>query len=190
MDSFYCYIFPFHSHWWPYRPPYPVPDTFIENLGTVKRGAAGQKHLNSKQKWEKTPRLKSTFPCQKYLARRRLRLRSWGFSLLGKPQEFVRLLNLRVVDHILFSTVDALIEGRFWPSETKDSQPQLWHFFPFGFFPALRASWLFRPPAQMILTVVDIIYSVVVAVWDGDDAQGHYGHYFCLYKCISMIGYF
>ena len=29
----------------PYRSSYPVRDTFIQSLGTVKRGAAGQKHL-------------------------------------------------------------------------------------------------------------------------------------------------
>jgi len=45
----------------------------------------------------------------------------------------VKSLICRVVDHILFSAVDAVIEGRFWPSETKEGQPQLWHFFPFGF---------------------------------------------------------
>jgi len=55
-----------------------------------------------------------------------------------------------VVNHILFSTVDALLDGSLWPSETKADKPQLWHFFPFG------------PPAQMILELVDLVYSVVV----------------------------
>jgi len=57
-----------------------------------------------------------------------------------------------VVNHIVFSTLDFVIEGRFWPKESEGERGKpthLYEFFPFG------------PPAQMVLVVVDLIWSLV-----------------------------
>ena len=58
-----------------------------------------------------------------------------------------------VIDHVIFSTVDALIEGKLWPTcPIEPDEMRLWHFFPFG------------PPAHMIIALVDVVCTVFKAV--------------------------
>jgi len=58
-----------------------------------------------------------------------------------------------VIDHVIFSTLDAVIEGKLWPScPVEQEELRLWHYFPFG------------PPAQMIISIVDLICSLIQAV--------------------------
>jgi hypothetical protein len=55
------------------------------------------------------------------------------------------------VNHIVFSVLDFVIEGKFWPNSPDDQaeKTHLFHFFPFG------------APAQLVLVVVDTIWGLL-----------------------------
>lgn len=69
--------------------------------------------------------------------------------LPGPETPLVAWFPFGVVAHFLFATTDALIETKFWPS-CYDEDPKLWHWFPFGV------------PAQLVISFLDIVYTIVV----------------------------
>ena len=56
------------------------------------------------------------------------------------------------VVHMVFMTLDVIVDAKFWPSCPDDVEKELWHFFPYG------------PPVHMILTFVDMIYTLIRGV--------------------------
>ena len=73
--------------------------------------------------------------------------------LPGSELPLVAWFPFGVVNHFLFATIDAVVEAKFWPN-CNDEDTKLWHWFPFG------------PPAQMILTFIDIVYTNFVKAMD------------------------
>jgi len=49
--------------------------------------------------------------------------------------------------HIFFSTLDFIMEAKFWPSWEEGEKPELWKFFPIGV------------PCHLIFSVVDFLYT-------------------------------
>ena len=72
--------------------------------------------------------------------------------LPGPETPLVAWFPFGVVNHFLFSTIDAVIEAKFWPScsDEDDEDPELWHWFPFGM------------PAQLVISFIDIVYTNLV----------------------------
>jgi len=64
-------------------------------------------------------------------------------------QDLVSFFPFGPVAHMVFMTMDVIVDAKFWPETPGDVDKALWHFFPYG------------PPVHMILTFVDMIYCLI-----------------------------